>query len=136
MILAPVDIRTTGQAGRIQDILGFDLVDFLFEALPILEPDLSEVDRFALLLQHLGDLTANPIEFIIRRLGVWGLRLLLVTLAITPVAKLLRQPRLIRYRRTVGLWAFTYVALHLSTYIGIDQFFDWRSIGKDIVKRP
>jgi len=83
-----------------------------------------------------GDLTANPIEFIIRRLGVWGLRLLLVSLAITPAAKLLRQPRLIRYRRTVGLWAFTYICLHLSTYIGIDQFFDWRAIGKDILKRP
>ncbi len=83
-----------------------------------------------------GDLTANPIEFVIRRLGVWGLRLLLVSLAITPAARLLRQPRLIRYRRTVGLWAFTYVALHLSTYIGVDQFFDWRSIGKDILKRP
>jgi methionine sulfoxide reductase heme-binding subunit len=83
-----------------------------------------------------GDLTANPIEFVLRALGDWGLRLLLVSLAITPAAKLLRQPRLIRYRRTIGLWAFTYIVLHLSMYIGVDQFFDWKAIGKDILKRP
>ncbi len=82
------------------------------------------------------DLGANPIEYIIRQLGVWGLRLLMVSLAITPAAKLLRQPRLIRYRRTVGLWAFAYIALHLSTYVGIDHFFNWPEIGKDILKRP
>jgi len=81
-------------------------------------------------------LTANPIEFVLRSLGDWGLRLLLVGLAITPAAKLLRQPRLIRYRRTIGLWAFTYIVLHLSMYIGVDQFFDWKAIGKDILKRP
>ncbi|MDB5458633.1 MAG: protein-methionine-sulfoxide reductase heme-binding subunit MsrQ [Caulobacteraceae bacterium] len=83
-----------------------------------------------------GGLTANPIEFVLRQLGVWGLRLLVVGLALTPVARLLRQPGLTRYRRAVGLWAFTYVCLHLTTYIGVDQLFDWRTIGKDIVKRP
>ncbi len=83
-----------------------------------------------------GALGANPIERLIRQLGVWGLRLLLVGLAITPLARILRQPRLIRFRRTIGLFAFTYVLLHLSTYIGVDQFFDWRAIGKDIAKRP
>jgi sulfoxide reductase heme-binding subunit YedZ len=83
-----------------------------------------------------GDLGANPIESLIRQLGVWGLRLLLVGLAITPAARLLRQPRLIRFRRTIGLFAFAYVLLHLSTYVGVDQFFDWQAIGKDILKRP
>ena len=83
-----------------------------------------------------GDLGANPIETLIRQLGVWGLRLLLVGLAITPAARLLRQPRLIRFRRTIGLFAFAYVLLHLSTYVGVDQFFDWQAIGKDILKRP
>ncbi|ATQ42065.1 protein-methionine-sulfoxide reductase heme-binding subunit MsrQ [Caulobacter mirabilis] len=83
-----------------------------------------------------GALGANPIERLIRQLGVWGLRLLLVGLAITPLARILRQPRLIRFRRTIGLFAFTYVLLHLSTYIGVDQFFDWQAIGKDIAKRP
>lgn len=83
-----------------------------------------------------GDLGANPIETIIRNLGVWGLRLLLVTLTITPLARILRWPRLIRVRRPIGLIAFSYVILHLSTYIGVDQFFDWNAIGKDIAKRP
>jgi sulfoxide reductase heme-binding subunit YedZ len=83
-----------------------------------------------------GELGANPIEKVIRNLGVWGLRLLIVGLAITPAARMLRQPRLIRFRRTVGLFAFSYILLHLSTYIGIDQFFDWNAIGKDILKRP
>ncbi len=83
-----------------------------------------------------GDLGANPIEAIIRNLGVWGLRLLIVGLTITPLSRLLRQPRLIRVRRPIGLFAFGYIVLHLSTYIGVDQFFDWAAIWKDIVKRP
>lgn len=83
-----------------------------------------------------GDLGANPIERLIRQLGVWGLRLLIVGLTITPLARLLRQPRLIRVRRPIGLFAFGYILLHLSTYIGVDQFFDWQAIWKDIVKRP
>jgi sulfoxide reductase heme-binding subunit YedZ len=83
-----------------------------------------------------GDLGANPIEALIRQLGVWGLRFLLISLAITPAARLLRQPRLIRFRRTVGLFAFAYVLLHWCTYVGVDQFFDWAAILKDIYKRP
>jgi sulfoxide reductase heme-binding subunit YedZ len=83
-----------------------------------------------------GDLTANPIQYVLRQLGVWALRFICISLAITPAAKLLRLPVLIRYRRRVGLFAFAYVCLHLTTYIGIDQVFDWPTIGKDIVKRP
>lgn len=83
-----------------------------------------------------GDLGANPIEAIIRNLGVWGLRLLIAGLTITPLSRLLRQPRLIRVRRPIGLIAFGYIVLHLSTYIGVDQFFDWAAIWKDIIKRP
>lgn len=83
-----------------------------------------------------GDLGANPIEALIRQLGVWGLRFLLLSLAITPAARILRMPRLIRFRRTVGLFAFAYVLLHWTSYIGLDQIFDWAAIGKDILKRP
>jgi sulfoxide reductase heme-binding subunit YedZ len=83
-----------------------------------------------------NELGANPIEKLIRSLGEWALRFLLIGLTITPAAKLLRQPRLIRYRRMIGLWAFTYVTLHLSSYVVLDHFFDWPTIGKDIVKRP
>lgn len=83
-----------------------------------------------------GELGANPIEKVIRNLGVWGLRLLIVGLTITPLARILKQPRLIRVRRPIGLFAFSYIVLHLSTYIGIDQYFDWAAIWKDILKRP
>ncbi|HYE44544.1 MAG TPA: protein-methionine-sulfoxide reductase heme-binding subunit MsrQ [Caulobacter sp.] len=83
-----------------------------------------------------GELGANPIEALIRQLGVWGLRFILISLAITPLARILRRPRLIRFRRTVGLFAFAYVLLHWTSYIGLDQIFDWAAIGKDILKRP
>ena len=82
------------------------------------------------------DLGANPIEALIRQIGVWGLRLLLVGLAITPAARILRMPRLVRFRRTIGLFAFSYICLHLLTYIGVDLFFDWGQLVKDILKRP
>lgn len=84
----------------------------------------------------LGELGANPIERLIRQLGVWGLRLLIVGLAITPLARLLRKPRLIRFRRTIGLFAFAYVSAHLLTYIGVDQYFDFAAVWRDILKRP
>ncbi|MGE0828712.1 MAG: sulfite oxidase heme-binding subunit YedZ [Hyphomonadaceae bacterium] len=83
-----------------------------------------------------NQLGANPIEEIIRELGVWGLRLLILDLAVSPAAQLARQPRLIRYRRPIGLFAFGYVCLHLAAFIGLDQFFDWSAIWKDILKRP
>lgn len=83
-----------------------------------------------------NDLGANPVERLIRQLGVWGLRFLILGLAITPAARILKQPRLIRYRRTVGLFAFSYIVLHLFSYSVIDHRLDWATIGKDIVKRP
>ena len=82
------------------------------------------------------DLGANPIEALIRQIGVWGLRLLLVGLAVTPAARILKKPRLLRFRRTIGLFAFSYICLHLLTYIGVDLFFDWAQLWKDILKRP
>ena len=83
-----------------------------------------------------GDLGANPIEKLIRQLGVWGPRLLLVGLAITPAARIFKQPRLVRFRRTVGLFAFSYIVLHLFSYVGVDLFFDFNQLWKDILKRP
>lgn len=83
-----------------------------------------------------NQLGVNPIEELTRELGVWGLRLILAGLAITPLARILRRPKLIRLRRPVGLAAFAYVSLHLATYVGLDHFFDWAAIGKDIAKRP
>lgn len=82
-----------------------------------------------------GGLGANPIEFITRFLGDWALRALLVALAATPLKIMFGWTWPVRMRRMLGLWAFAYVSLHLSNYIGVDQFFDWAAIGKDIIKR-
>jgi methionine sulfoxide reductase heme-binding subunit len=82
-----------------------------------------------------GDLTANPIEFITHTTGDWTLRFLCITLAVTPLRKLLRLPELIRFRRMLGLFAFFYACLHFSTYIGLDKFFNFSDIWKDVAKR-
>jgi sulfoxide reductase heme-binding subunit YedZ len=81
-------------------------------------------------------LGANPIEYITHATGDWTLRFLCITLAITPLRKLLKLPDLIRFRRMLGLFAFFYGCLHLTTYVWLDKFFDWQEIVKDIAKRP
>jgi sulfoxide reductase heme-binding subunit YedZ len=80
-------------------------------------------------------LGANPIEYTNRYLGDWALRFLLFSLAVTPLARILKFSQFVGYRRMIGLWAFTYVVFHLSSYIGLDQFFAWGEIWKDILKR-
>ena len=91
---------------------------------------------------HLGwrawnaDLTPNPIEYITHFTGDWTIRLIVATLAVTPLRKLLRVPALIRYRRMIGLFAFFYGALHFLTWLCIDKFFHWPEIVKDLSKRP
>lgn len=82
------------------------------------------------------DLSANPIEDITHRTGDWTLRLLLVALAITPLRKVTGVNGLIRLRRMLGLFAFTYALLHFSTYVVLDQFFALDAIVEDVVKRP
>ena len=62
--------------------------------------------------------------------------MLAITLAITPARKIFGWGWLQQYRRTIGLFAFAYIALHLTTYIAIDHGFDWPHIWGDIVKRP
>ena len=88
-----------------------------------------------------GDLGANPIETIEHTTGDWALRTLLAALAVTPLRRLTGWNGLIRYRRTVGLIAFTYVCLHFLIYVVIDQGFPLQGfaityIAKDIAKRP
>ena len=83
----------------------------------------------------MGGLGANPIEASNRFLGDWALRFLMITLAITPARVVFGAPPLIRFRRMLGLFAFAYVCLHLTSYVVLDQFFNWGEIWKDIVKR-
>lgn len=81
------------------------------------------------------DLTANPIEYITDFTGDWTIRFLLLTLSISPLAKLAKW-RLLKYRRAVGLYAFFYGLLHFLNYMVLDYFFDWPLILEDIFKRP
>jgi methionine sulfoxide reductase heme-binding subunit len=83
-----------------------------------------------------NQLGPNPIEALIRELGVWGLRFLVFSLALTPLRQWFGWTWLQRYRRTIGLFGFAYVLLHLFSYIGLDQFFDWAAIWADLLKRP
>jgi sulfoxide reductase heme-binding subunit YedZ len=82
-----------------------------------------------------GMLGANPIEVITHATGDWTMRFLLITLAITPLRKLLRMPSLIRFRRMFGLYAFFYGLLHFMTWLWLDKFFDWHEMVADVVKR-
>jgi len=84
----------------------------------------------------LGALGANPIETIIRYLGDWALRLLLLTLTATPLRRLTGWGWPVRLRRMLGLFTFFYAVLHLLAYALLDQFFDWVAIWEDIVERP
>ncbi len=83
-----------------------------------------------------GELSANPIEFITHSTGTWTLVGLLATLSITPLRRMTGRASLLRYRRMLGLFAFSYASLHFTTYLWLDQFFDPAAIVKDIVKRP
>ena len=80
-------------------------------------------------------LGANPIEKITHATGDWTLRFLLITLAITPLRKLLGVPALIRFRRMFGLFAFFYACLHFTTYIWLDKFFNLHEMLADVAKR-
>ncbi len=81
-------------------------------------------------------LGANPIEAVVRGLGDWALRLLLLTLAVTPLRRLSGWGWIGRLRRMLGLYAFFYATLHVLAYVVLDQFFDWTALGHDILKRP
>ena len=85
---------------------------------------------------YTNDLGANPIETITRFTGSWSLLILLATLAVTPLRRLTGWNELIRYRRMLGLFAFSYAALHFATYMILDLYFDFSAIAKDILKRP
>lgn len=82
-----------------------------------------------------GGLGVNPIEDITHRTGDWALRLLLVTLAVTPLRRLAGWNGLIRFRRMFGLFAFFYAVLHFSTYLVFDHFFDLLLIIDDVAER-
>ncbi len=81
-------------------------------------------------------LTADPIEEILHRTGIWAFRLLLVTLLMTPLKVLTGWIHWIRIRRLLGLFTFFYATLHLTTYVWLDIQLNWPQFLEDIIKRP
>ncbi len=83
-----------------------------------------------------GALGANPIAEVLNQLGLLALVFLVAALACTPVKLIAGWTWPLRVRRMLGVLAFLYASLHVATYVGIDQFFDWEAITADIRKRP
>ena len=82
-----------------------------------------------------GELGANPIAQALNQLGLVALVLLVATLACTPLKLVFGWNWPIRIRRMLGLLGFLYASLHVATYTGLDQVFDWAAIWKDVTKR-
>lgn len=82
-----------------------------------------------------GWLGGEPVEAIIHYLGIGALRLLLLTLAISPLVKLLKFGQLNKLRRPLGLWCFVWASLHFAAWLWLDLALDWTLIGSELVKR-
>ena len=78
----------------------------------------------------------NPLEFATRTTGMLTLIFLCLTVAVTPLRKIFGINSLVKFRRMLGLFAFFYGSLHLLTYIWFDRFFNFLSVGQDVVRRP
>ena len=83
-----------------------------------------------------GSLGANPVEEIQDRLGNWGLRFIMIALAVTPLRRITGRNWLQRFRRMLGLYAFFYTLLHFLVWLILDQGVLWSAIVEDIAKRP
>jgi len=91
------------------------------------------IRAFELMGQTLG---ANPVEALLHELGRWGLKFLLLGLAITPLRRWTGWGWLHRFRRMLGLFAFFYVLLHFLVYAVLDQGLSAALIIEDVIKRP
>lgn len=82
------------------------------------------------------DLGANPISFITNTLGDWTFRILLASLAVTPLRIVTGMAWQMPLRRLLGLFAFFYATLHFSVWVLLDHYFNWGQMAADIVERP
>jgi len=83
-----------------------------------------------------GRLGANPVEEILDRFGNWALRMIMVTLAVTPLRRITGWNWLVRFRRMLGLFAFFYALMHFLTWLILDQGLLLSAILEDLVERP
>lgn len=82
------------------------------------------------------DLGANPIERVTHVTGDWTLRLLVLTLCVTPLRKFLGWSWIAAHRRTLGLFSFFYATLHLLTYVVLDLGLEFALLAEDVLERP
>ncbi|WGL18302.1 sulfoxide reductase heme-binding subunit YedZ [Microbulbifer bruguierae] len=82
-----------------------------------------------------GHLGGDPVVELIHYLGMGTIRLLLLTLVVSPLAKALHFGQLNRLRRPLGLWCFVWASLHFSTWLALDLGLDWSLIGEELVRR-
>lgn len=78
----------------------------------------------------------DPVAVLEHRSGDWALRLLLATLAVTPLRRMTGMAALLRFRRMLGLFAFFYASVHLAIYLLIDLGGFWRQLFEEVFKRP
>jgi sulfoxide reductase heme-binding subunit YedZ len=83
-----------------------------------------------------GNLGVNPAETLQLETGIWALRFLLITLAVTPLRRVTGWNRPVQFRRMLGLFAFFYAFAHFLTYVVLDQFFAFDLMLVDVAKRP
>lgn len=126
-------------AGLARQPRGFGVVLFLAALAPAVWFTYAMLSDLFMGSSFLG---ADPVKAGEHGLGEWTLRLLFATLAITPLRRLTGWNWLAKHRRTLGLFAFAYVSLHLLTWalldvqVGISEFVGWADVQKDILKRP
>ncbi|XOV78300.1 MAG: protein-methionine-sulfoxide reductase heme-binding subunit MsrQ [Aestuariibacter sp.] len=82
------------------------------------------------------NLGADPVKAIIHFTGMGALNLLLMTLTVSPVSRYFRQPALIKIRRLLGLYCFSYATLHFSNYLLFDLQLAFETLLEDIIERP
>jgi sulfoxide reductase heme-binding subunit YedZ len=85
---------------------------------------------------YTGNLGVNPAETLQLETGIWTLRFLVITLAVTPLRRITGWHRVVQYRRMLGLFAFFYGTLHFLSYIVLDQYFSLDGMLADVAKRP
>ena len=89
-----------------------------------------------------GQLSANPVEDILARFGNSAIRLIMVTLAVTPLRKIAGWNWLTRFRRMFGLFTFFYALMHFLTWLlldrglAVDPAFQWSAVLEDVTERP
>jgi sulfoxide reductase heme-binding subunit YedZ len=85
---------------------------------------------------YIGDLTANPGDYITDQTGTWTLGMLVISLCVTPIRRLTGWNEIIKLRRMLGLFAFFYATLHMLTWVVFIHYFDTEFMIKDVLERP